>query len=178
MDERGQIIARKTPADFARSAGDERPRVLVTGGTGFIGNHLVQRLVSEGWQVRVLCRPTSSLDCLPTDGVQLAFGDVSDFDSVRRAMEGIEVLYHLAAATGGDWAAYYQGTVVGTRNVLRAAAEAGVGKVVHVSSLSVLHPEFDTARYIVSDNPLQGKKILGYPEQTCLPRFLRVQGLL
>ncbi len=54
-------------------------------------------------------------------------------------MPGIEVLYHLAATTGGDWAAHYRGTVVGTRNVLQAAAEAGVRKVVYVSSLGVLH---------------------------------------
>jgi nucleoside-diphosphate-sugar epimerase len=54
-------------------------------------------------------------------------------------MHGIENLYHLAATTGGDWATHYQGTVVGTRNVIQAAAEAGVRKVVYVSSLGVLH---------------------------------------
>jgi len=148
MDGSGHVIVRKRPADFAPApvGAGLRPvptapaaRVLVTGGTGFIGSHLVRRLVAEGRRVRVLCRPSSSLDALPTDGVELAFGDVSDLTSVRRAMQGIEVLYHLAATTGGDWATHYRGTVVGTRNVLQAAVEAGVGKVVYVSSLGVLH---------------------------------------
>lgn len=139
VDEKGQVISRKSPADFCKNAADEPPNVLVTGGTGFIGSHLVRRLVIDGRRVRVLCRKSSNLDALPGDGVELAFGDVSDINSVHRSMQGIKIVYHFAATTGGDWAAYYRGTVVGTRNVLQAATEAGVGKVVYVSSLGVLH---------------------------------------
>jgi len=141
-DEKGQVIVRKIPADFAKGSKGEGPRVLVTGGTGFIGSHLVRRLVTEGQGVRVLCKELSSLDTLPTDWVEIAFGDVSDLDSVHKAMQGVEVLYHLAAAMKGDWATHYQSTVLGTRNVLRAAAEAGVKKVVYVSSLGVLHSSY------------------------------------
>jgi predicted dehydrogenase len=102
VDEKGRVIVQKTPTDFVRSARDRAPKVLVTGGTGFIGSHLVKRLVSSGRCVRVLCRPTSRLDALSTDRVELVLGDMSNLDSVRQAMKGIEVLYHLAAATGGD----------------------------------------------------------------------------
>jgi nucleoside-diphosphate-sugar epimerase len=117
--------------------------VLVTGGTGFIGSHLVRRLVSggegvEGRKVRVLCRESSNLDRLPNQGVELAFGDVSRPDTVREAMRGIEVVYHLAATMGGDWAEHQRGTIDGTQTVLEAAAEARVKKVVYMSSLGVL----------------------------------------
>ena len=139
LDERGQPILHRTATNFVPRGVGKQPRVLVTGGTGFIGRHLVRRLVAEGQRVRVLSRESSRLDALPTEGIELLFGDVSDTSAVRRAMEGIQVLYHLAATTGGDWAVHHQGTVVGTQNVLQAAAEAGVRKAVYVSSLGVLH---------------------------------------
>lgn len=141
-DKKGKVIFSKTPADFAKGAMNKSSNVLVTGGTGFIGSHLVKRLVAEGKTVRVLCRESSVLNSLPTSGVELSFGDVSELDSVHRAMKGIKILYHLAATMGGDWASHYQGTVVGTRNVLEAAAQARIKKVVYVSSLGVLHASF------------------------------------
>ncbi len=139
LDGSRRQVPRKREADFTLFNRSNPPNVLVTGGTGFIGSHLIQRLVSKGRQVRVLCRPTSSLNALPAEGVEFVFGDVADSTSVQQAMAGIEVLYHLAATTGGDWAAHYQGTVVGTQNVLQAAAEVGIRKVIYVSSLGVLH---------------------------------------
>jgi predicted dehydrogenase/nucleoside-diphosphate-sugar epimerase len=135
-DSEGQVIVHKTVADLA--TGDQSATILVTGGTGFIGSHLVRRLVSEGRSVRVFCRKHSNLDALPIKGVEVAFGDLSDFDAVCRAMQGIEVLYHLGATMGGDWAEYQRGTVDGTKYVLQAAVRAGVRKVIHVSSLGVL----------------------------------------
>ena len=139
VDEYGKVVVHKNPDDFKKNNKGNIPNILVTGGTGFIGHHLVNRLVSDGENVRVLCRRTSNLDQLPTNGVELAFGDVSDFDSVCSAMHGVKMFYHAAATMGGDWADHYQGTVVGTKNVLQAALEAGVDKVVYVSSMGVLH---------------------------------------
>lgn len=139
VEDNGKVIMHKTPADFVKNNAGESSAILVTGGTGFIGHHLIKRLVSEGKSVRVLCRRTSNLDQLPSNSVELVFGDVSDFESVKKAMQGIDVLYHLAATTGGDWAEHYTGTVVGTKNVLQATFEAGVNKVVYVSSMGVLH---------------------------------------
>ena len=156
LDEKGRVIVHKTTEDFVRKHKDKQPSVLVTGGTGFIGHHLVQQLVSEGQRVRVFCRATSNLDVLPVDGVELAFGDLSDIDSVHRAMQGIEVVYHLAATMNGDWATQYEGTAVGTQNVLEAAAEANIRKVVHVSSIGVLHASRFPNNGLIDENfPLE-----------------------
>ncbi len=139
VDESGRLIGRRAPPEFAKAASAQQPTVLVTGGTGFIGSHLVRRLVADGQRLRVLCRPSSSLDRMPPSGVAVTMGDVADRESVRKAMQGIQVVYHLAATTAGDWAEHYQGTVLGTRNVLEAAAEVQARRVVYVSSLGVLH---------------------------------------
>ena len=156
LDECGRPIVHKATTDFTPHSVGEPPRILVTGGTGFIGSHLVRRLVTEGERVRVFCRESSSLDDLPTDGVEIAFGDVSDLDSVRRAMQGIKLFYHLAATMNGDWATHYQGSVVGTRNVLEAAVEEEVRKVVYVSSIGVLHTSrFPNGRLIDESFPLE-----------------------
>lgn len=152
VDGKGAIVVNKTLGDFDNREENNPPKVLVTGGTGFIGGHLVRRLVSEGRRVRVLCRPRCNLNGLPTQGVELVFGEVSDIDSVQRAMQGIEVLYHLAATLGGDWATHYQSTVIGTRNVFQSAVEAGVRKVIYVSSLSVLDSNSYPSKGVVNEN--------------------------
>jgi len=71
VDEKGNVVVHKTPKDFKTNDRGKAPNILVTGGTGFIGHHLVNRLVSDGNNVRVLCRRTSNLDRLPTNGVEL-----------------------------------------------------------------------------------------------------------
>ena len=158
VEDNGKVIMHKTPADFVKNNAGESSTILVTGGTGFIGHHLIKRLVSEGKSVRVLCRRTSNLDQLPSNSVELTFGDVSDFESVKKAMQGIDVLYHLAATTGGDWAEHYIGTVVGTKNVLQAASEARVNKVVYVSSMGVLHSSRFPRNGCVDENfPLENR---------------------
>jgi len=156
VDEKGNVVVHKKPEDFKKNDRGKIPNILVTGGTGFIGHHLVNRLVSDGENVRVLCRRTSNLDRLPTKGVELILGDVSDLESVKKAMQGITILYHVAAATGGDWAEYHLGTVVGTENVLQAALEAGVDKVVYVSSMGVIHSSrFPRIGRVDEDFPLE-----------------------
>ena len=139
LDEHGAVIAHRRVEDFSQGAEEKVARTLVTGGTGFIGGRLVRRLVSRGRRVRVLFRPSSRLDGLPTEGVELALGDVTDASALRRAMHGIDILYHLAATMSGDRADHKRGTVEGTRKVLDAAVKAGVRKVVYVSSLGVLN---------------------------------------
>ena len=117
--------------------------ILVTGATGFVGSRLVRDLVAGGAAVRVLRRPTSRLDLLGRAGreVQHAVGDVTDPASVREAMDGVEVVYHVAAVVAfGSWARQVlrDVNVRGTAAVVDAALDAGVGRLVHTSSIAAL----------------------------------------
>lgn len=120
---------------------------LVTGATGFIGSHIAERLIREGEEVTALVRKTSKLDFLKSIGVNLAYGDINDIESVKSAMKGVEVVYH-SAALADEWISYkeaYRVNVEGTKNLLECAREAGlpagrqgVKRFVFISSLAVL----------------------------------------
>ena len=113
--------------------------ILVTGSTGFVGSQLCQALVERGQAVRAFHRSTSSLKALePAEGELLehAVGDITQPETLAKAMQGVEKVFHTAAVVGDmDLAALNSVTVAGTRNVLRAAAGAGVKRVVHTSSI-------------------------------------------
>jgi nucleoside-diphosphate-sugar epimerase len=119
---------------------------LVTGGTGMLGSHVVDLLLSEGQSVRVLARDPGRAAHLTRRGVEVVAGDLADAASVARATRGVEVIYHAAAAIGSDsdWESYRMGNVLGTRNVLDAAIRHGA-RLVHVSSTAVFgrHRFFD-----------------------------------
>lgn len=112
--------------------------ILVTGGTGLIGSHLVERLVAEGRQVRVLVRPTSQKGELADLPVEWVTGDLLDAASLQAAMHGVELVYHLAAIMDdwGPWKLFYQTNVTGTENVCAAALAAGVRQFIHASSIA------------------------------------------
>ena len=119
---------------------------LVTGGAGFVGSHLAARLVERGESVRVFDNlSTGKLDNLASLGfltAEFVEGDLPDADAVRRAMAGVEVVLHQAADPSvprsmADPAACYAANVSGTVNVLQAAREAGVRRVVFASSCAV-----------------------------------------
>jgi dihydroflavonol-4-reductase len=123
-------------------------KVLVTGGTGFVGSAVARRLVDRGAQVRVLTRHGSNRRNIKDLAVQVAVGDLRDPDSVARALEGCNGLFHLAA----DYRLWvpepdvlYQINVDGTRNLLEAAAAAGVSRMVHTSSVGALGTTADGA---------------------------------
>ncbi|MFG2940321.1 NAD-dependent epimerase/dehydratase family protein [Streptomyces sp. NPDC048282] len=111
---------------------------VVTGGSGFIGGHLVEALTARGVQVRALVRPTSRTDVLAAAGAELVHGDLADAASVAAAVAGADVVYHCGAIVS-DWAAPGMFDVVnasGTRNVVDAALAAGA-RLLHVSSTDV-----------------------------------------
>ena len=111
-------------------------KVLVTGGTGFLGRHLATRLVRQGDNVRVLARKTSSIDHLP-QGVEIVYGDLKDKASLEMAVKGADVVYHTAAAMRGSLQEYEQSTVNGTARMLELALQTGVKRFVHISSIIV-----------------------------------------
>ena len=116
-------------------------KVLVTGATGFTGGHLAQYLSARGEAVRALVRPRSrakfEASPLPAKGVVAVEGDLTDAAALKRAAEGVDVVYHIAATyreAGQPDAAYRAINVDGTRNVLEAAQAGGVRRVVHCST--------------------------------------------
>ncbi len=116
---------------------------LVTGGTGFLGSHVVRALAARGDELRLLVRRGSSLDHLADLELERAGGDVTDRRAVRRAMEGVERVFHLAGTTSmrpRDRSWVFELNVKGTRIVLEEALAAGVTRAVHTSSVAAIGP--------------------------------------
>ena len=114
------------------------PTALVTGATGQVGHHVVQRLQRDGWEVRALVRDAGRAGSLSRAGVQLATGDTLEPTGLLRAARGCDVIFHAAAVITpkGGWEAFNRPNVEGTSNVI-AAAEGASARLVHVSSVAV-----------------------------------------
>jgi nucleoside-diphosphate-sugar epimerase len=119
--------------------------VLVTGGTGFLGRRIVERLLSQGRSVAVLGR-TAAPD-LEARGVRFIRADLSDAAAVRAAIAGRETVFHVAAKVGvwGKYADFFTANVLGTRAVLAGCREHGVRRLVYTSTPSVVYNGRDLA---------------------------------
>ena len=118
-------------------------KTLVTGGSGFLGSHVVRALAERGDQLRVLLRRGSSVDHLSDLELERTSGDVTDRRAVRRALEGIDRVFHLAGTTSmraNNSNAVFDLNVKGTRTVLEEALAAKVERVVHTSSVAAIGP--------------------------------------
>jgi nucleoside-diphosphate-sugar epimerase len=144
-------------------------KVLVTGAAGFLGNHLVEMLVERSDEVRALVQPganTDGLRILP--GVEVVHGDLTDVPSLRRAVQGVQRIYHTAAKTGpwGPEKAYRAVNVQGLADLIHVGMEAGVSRIVHTSSITVyghhLHGIVtEDHPYHAENNPYSRTKITG-----------------
>lgn len=115
-------------------------KVLVTGATGFIGKHLVRKLTGQGDNVRCLVRATSNIAPLQKMGVEFATGDITHYESVLDAAQGVDLIYHGAALVevgAAGRSEYYLLNVEGVRNILKACEAAGVKRLIHISTQSV-----------------------------------------
>ena len=143
-------------------------RVLVTGSCGFIGSHLVERLISEGCDVRAFVFYNSFnswgwLDSLSKENrmkIDVIAGDIRDPNGIRQAVRNIDVIFHLAALIGIPFSyhspdSYIDTNIKGTLNILQAARDTGVEKVIVTSTSEV----YGTAMYVPIDekHPLQGQ---------------------
>jgi uncharacterized protein YbjT (DUF2867 family) len=121
--------------------------ILVTGGTGFIGPHIVHALRARELPVRVLVRDTNRGSRAVAWGAELAVGDVTDPASLRAATAGVDTIVHLVAIIKGSRADFDRVMVAGTRNVVAAAKEAGVQRFVLMSALGGTEQTKDAVPY-------------------------------
>ncbi|MCK5306140.1 MAG: NAD-dependent epimerase/dehydratase family protein [Candidatus Omnitrophica bacterium] len=138
-------------------------RVFITGASGFIGSHIVDRLVEAGYELTALVREQSDLSFVPTDRLTLCQGDLTDYESVEKAMKNCEVVVHAAARTS-DWGnkeKFYRANVEGTQNLLKAARENKIKKIILISTTAVLGEE---------DSPLPKKE--DCPYKPVMPYFI------
>jgi nucleoside-diphosphate-sugar epimerase len=113
---------------------------FVTGGSGFIGGRLIERLRREGTRVRALARSDAAARRVAELGAEPVRGDLDDREAMSSGADGSERAFHLAAQVGdwGSWADFERGNVDGTRNALAACAEAGVRRFVHCGTEAAL----------------------------------------
>ena len=118
------------------------PTVLVTGATGLIGSHVARALVERGDRVRVTCRARSRVDNIASLDIERVTCDVADRRAVRRAMRGVERVFHVAGSTSlrATPEAHYRVNVQGTRIVMEEALRAGVEHAVHTSAAAAIGP--------------------------------------
>lgn len=137
--------------------------VLVTGGGGFIGRRLAQRLARDGEVVRTFAR--GAYPDLSSFGIEHFRGDIRDPDALRKAAAGCEVVYHVAAKVGiaGSKDSFVEVNVGGTQNVIDACREEGVGRLVFTSSPSVVIGEEDIEG-VDESHPYPDSYAAFYPE--------------
>lgn len=132
-----------------------KEKVFITGAGGFIGSHLSERCVEKGYQVRAFVHYNSRNSCgwletsILKNRVEIITGDIRDYDSVFDAIQGCDKVIHLAALIGIPYSyisplAYVRTNVEGTYNILQAAREIGIKKIIHTSTSEV----YGTAQFV------------------------------
>lgn len=126
-------------------------KAFVTGGSGFIGRHLIPKLIKRGYTVYALARSTSSQAIVSSLGATPVPGDITDPESMREGMKGCQLVFHLAAwyEVGGDASQAQTINVEGTRHVLNLAYELHIPKIVYVSTIAVWG---DTQKQLVDES--------------------------
>ncbi|MBN2161210.1 MAG: NAD-dependent epimerase/dehydratase family protein [Spirochaetes bacterium] len=163
---------------------------LVTGGTGFLGRHLVKALLDRGERVRTLVRKTSNVDYLAELGAELFYGDIDNLESLKKAVSGVEYIYNSMGVVK-DWGPlkeFKKVNVQGVENLLKAVTYGNIKKFVHISSVVVYGirnaPADEKTRYRYCGIPYPDTKIDGeklvwrYHKEKGLPVTIVRPGLI
>ena len=111
-------------------------RLAVTGGTGFVGSHLIEGALAEGHQINALTRRAQP----PQEGVTWITGALDQPDSLAQLCRGCDAVIHIAGVINGDAHVFHQGNVIGTENMVVAATAAGIQRFIYISSLAAREP--------------------------------------
>jgi nucleoside-diphosphate-sugar epimerase len=133
---------------------------VVTGATGQLGSHIAEQLRAADERVRALVRSPANAGLLRSLGVEVVEGDLRDPGAVRRALAGANIVYHCAARVSdwGPWSIYEEEAVASTRNLVEACVGENVGRLLHVSTISVYgHPRLAPGTQITEETPLGEK---------------------
>lgn len=127
-------------------------RLAITGGTGFVGGHLLAQATAAGHEVRALTRRSQP----DRAGVVWVEGALDRIDALGALVEGCDAVIHVAGVVNGDREAFRTGNIVGTENIVAAAADAGIRRFVHISSLAAREPGLSTYGWSksVSEEPV------------------------
>ena len=115
--------------------------ILITGGTGFIGSHLVDALISKGEDVRLLVRKTTNVEEFENSNIDIFHGDITDKNTLKKITKDVDIIYHLAGKVG-EWGAldseFIEININGTKNILNASLENNVNHFIFCSTPGVL----------------------------------------
>lgn len=168
--ERGRFRPRSDfQRDISRNRSENRPisklmKILVTGATGFVGSHVARRLAEQGADLRLLVRSTSRTENIDAIHAERVVGDLEDAASLRKAVQGCEFVFHVAADYR-LWAPHpegmYRANVEGTRAMIEAAAQAGVRRMVYTSSVATMGFRKD-GEPCDEDSPVSESEMIGH----------------
>ena len=144
-------------------------KALVTGGGGFLGQRIVEKLIERGDSVRILGR--NKYPHIENLGVETFRGDIQDLPTVLKASKNIDAVFHVASKTGiwGKWKDFFETNVTGTENVIKACQKNGVSRLVYTSSPSVIYGGKDL------DN---ADETIPYPAKYLCPWGPRLNGVV
>ena len=140
-------------------------KALITGATGFIGSHLAEHLLARGYEVRAVLRPTSDKKYIQHLPLEYVNGGFSDAESLREAVEGVDVIYHVAGVVASkDRKGFFEGNQLATRNLLEAVRRYNpeLKRFIHVSSQAAVGPSVSPDTPVDESAPL--KPITTYGE--------------
>jgi len=138
-------------------------KVLVTGGTGFLGKNLAYKLKKAGFDVSVLGRNKITCGIMKQDGFRVIRTDLRNINDTIDCASGHEIVFHCAALSSpwGKYRDFYQSNVVGTENIIKSCVKHGVKKLIHVSTPSIYF-EFKDKKNILESEPLPLKQVNHY----------------
>ena len=160
-------------------------KCFVTGGTGFVGANLIRLLLKQGYEVRALVRPQSSLENLKSLEIEIVTGDLND-SNLAQQMSGCQVLFHVAAQYSlwqCDRDLLYRSNVLGTRNILECARQAGIERTIYTSSVAAIGVKQDGIADETYQSPVEKlvgdyKKSKYYAEQEAVQAVQQGQDIV